>query len=206
MQNKTLVSKSLFKQLFAQQIPLGLIRRLFRLCGPLRRRPAEITPVELIMSLVFHVLAGAGTLAQHLKQLTSKSITDSALSQRRTILPWQIFESLLEAALSPKADVKKHPQAFYHGLRLWGLDGSRFSVANTPQVKAQMSKSVSRRMKAAFAKVGVAVLVELGLHHPIAAAIGPREESEMVLAGQVLDRLPEDSLLIADRYMECRSF
>jgi len=200
MQKKTLVSNSLFKQLFAQQIPLGLIRQLFRLCGPARRCPAKITPVELIMSLVFHILAGAGTLAHHLKQLTGKSITDSALSQRRTVLPWQIFESLLEAALSPKADVKKHPWAFYHGLRLCGLDGSRFSVANTAQVKAQMTKSVSRRRKAAFAKVGVAVLVELGLHNPIAAAVGPREESEMVLAEQLLDRLPEQSLLIADRY------
>lgn len=200
MQNKTRVSNSLFKQLFAQTIPLGLIRRLFRLCGPARRCPAKITPVELIMGLVFHILAGAGTLAQHLKQLTGKSITDGALSQRRAVLPWQVFESLLEAALSPKADPKKHPGAFYHGLRLCGLDGSRFSVANTPQVKAQMSKSVSRRMKAAFAKVGVAVLVELGLHNPIAAAIGPREQSEMVLAEQLLDRLPEHSLLIADRY------
>ncbi len=200
MQNKTAVSNSLFKQLFAQLIPLGLIRQLFRVCGPARRCPAKITPVELIMGLVFHILAGAGTLAQHFKQLTGKSITDGALSQRRTVLPWQIFESLLEAALSPKADVKKHPRAFYHGLRLCGLDGSRFSVANTPQVKEQMSKSVSRRMKAAFAKVGVAVLVELGLHNPIAAAVGPREESEMALAEQLLDRLPEHSLLIADRY------
>ena len=57
MQNKTLVSNSFFKQLFAQTVPLALIRRLFRLCGPARRCPAKITPVELIMSLVFHVLA-----------------------------------------------------------------------------------------------------------------------------------------------------
>ena len=53
---------------------------------------------------------------------------------------------------------------------------------------------------AAFAKVGVAVLVELGLHNPIAAAIGPKDESEMVLSRQLLDRLPEKSLLISDRY------
>jgi hypothetical protein len=46
----------------------------------------------------------------------------------------------------------------------------------------------------------VAVLVELGLHNPIAAAIGASEESEMVLSRQLLDRLPENSLLISDRY------
>jgi hypothetical protein len=40
----------------------------------------------------------------------------------------------------------------------------------------------------------------LGLHNPIAAAIGASEESEMILSRQVLDRLPENSLLISDRY------
>jgi hypothetical protein len=67
-------------------------------------------------------------------------------------------------------------------------------------VKQRLKKAKSRRFRAAFAKVGVAVLVELGLRNPIAAAIGPRDESEMVLARQLLDRLPEKSLLISDRY------
>lgn len=152
------------------------------------------------MSLVFHLLAGAGTLAGHVRDLTGKTISDSALSQRRLNLPWIIFEMILESALAPKAKLKEHPEAFYKGLRLCGLDGSRFSVANTPQIKAEMNKANTRRFKAAFAKVGVAVLVELGLHNPIAAAIGARDESEMVLARQLLDRLPENSLLVSDRY------
>ncbi len=152
------------------------------------------------MSLVFHVQAGAGTLSQHVRELTGKSVTDSALSQRRSNLPWQMFETLMEETLHPKAQQKLHPEAFYKGLLACGLDGSRFSVANTPQIKACMFKPDSRRFQAAFAKVGVAVLVELGLHNPIAAAIGPKEESEMVLSRQVLDRLPEKSLLISDRY------
>jgi hypothetical protein len=152
------------------------------------------------MGLVFHVLGGAGTLAEHVRQVTGKSITDGALSQRRTGLPWMIFEMIMEEGLTPKACPQTHPEAFYEGLRLCGLDGSRFSVANTPQVKENLSKANTRRLKAAFAKVGVAVLVELGLHNPIAAAIGPRDESEMVLSRQLLDRLPEKSLLISDRY------
>jgi hypothetical protein len=152
------------------------------------------------MGLVFHVLGEAGTLAEHVRQVTGKSITDGALSQRRTGLPWLVFEMILEEALTPKARLQDHPEAFYQGLRLCGLDGSRFSVANTPQVKESLSKAKSRRHQAAFAKVGVAVLVELGLHNPIAAAIGPKEESEMVLSRQLLDRLPAKSLLISDRY------
>ena len=152
------------------------------------------------MGLVFHVLAGAGTLAEHVKTLTGKSITDGALSQRRLSWAWQIFEKILEAALRPKADPRKHPQAFYRGLRLCSADGSLLSIANTPQVKKTMRKAKSRRAKAAFAKVGVVVLLELGIRNPLAAAIGRGGESEMVLARQLLAYLPEKSLFLGDRY------
>ena len=142
----------------------------------------------------------AGTLAQHVKELTGKSITDGALAQRRALLPLAIFEQLMSAALTPKAEPARHPDAFYQGLRLCGVDGSSFSVTNTPQVKKQMRKARSRRGRAAFPKVGVAVMVELGLHNPLAAALGAQGESEMVLAKQVLSAQPEQSLLINDRY------
>ena len=44
------------------------------------------------------------------------------------------------------------------------------------------------------------MLLELGIRNPIAAAIGPKEESEMVLSRQLLAKLPEKSLFLADRY------
>jgi hypothetical protein len=111
-----------------------------------------------------------------------------------------VFEALMAAALQPQAQPQKHPEAFYHGLRLCGVDGSTFSVTNTPQVKKQMRKAKSRRGRAAFPKVGVAVLVELGLHNPLAAALGAQGESEMVLAQRVLTAQPAQSLLLGDRY------
>ena len=106
----------------------------------------------------------------------------------------------MAAALKPKADPIRHPDAFYHGLRLCGVDGSLFSVSNTPQVKKQMRKARSRRGRAAFPKVGAAVMVELGLHNPLAAALGAKGESEMTLARQVLAAQPARSLLLGDRY------
>ena len=200
MQKQASISSSTFKGLFNRFLPAKVISRWFRLHGPAKRRKPIISCSQLVMGLVFHVLAGAGTLAEHVRQLTGKAITDSALSQRRTGVPWMVFEMIMEEALVPKARPKQLPEAFYQGLRLCGLDGSLFSVANTPQVKERLSKAKTRRHKAAFAKVGVAVLVELGLHNPIAAAIGPKEESEMVLSRQLLDRLPAKSLLLSDRY------
>lgn len=200
MRTKTTVPVATFKALFQELIGWSFICALFLRCGVRRRRPPTLSAVELIQGLVFHVVAEAGTLAQHVKQLTGKDITDGALAQRRALLPPALFEQLMSAALKPKAVPGQHPEAFYHGLRLCGVDGSLFSVTNTPQVKKQMRKARSRRGRAAFPKVGVAVMVELGLHNPLAAALGANGQSEMVLAKQVLAAQPEWSLVINDRY------
>lgn len=193
-------SKSAFAPLIGQLLPAGPINRIFKQVGLVERGARCITPVELIRGMVFHVLQGAGTLAQHMKRLTGKNITDGALSQRRAILPWAIFETIMGAALRPKANAQKHPEAFYRGLRLCGLDGSRASVANTPQTKESLLKAESRRHKAAFAKISVVTVVELGIHNPIAAAVGPKNESEAVLSQRLWSQLPERSLLLMDRY------
>ena len=200
MQKAPGLAPSLFDELFAQLLSVSLISRLFRKWGPGKRRAFKLTPRQLLMGMVFHAMSGAGTLAEHVNQLTGISISNSALSQRRSNLCWEIFEAILNVALKPRAEKKKHPSAFYAGLLLCGVDGSQFSIANTPQVKQRMKKAKSRRRRAAFAKVGVGVLVELGIHNPIAAAIGTKGESEMVFAKKILAYLPEDSLLIGDRY------
>ncbi len=200
MQKKTTLSNSQFIALFRLLVPTSLISRLFRRFGPARRRPPTISPRELITGLVFHFLAGLGTLAEHMTLLTGKRISDSALSQRRSDLDWRIFETILSESLKPKAKPTLHSDAFYKGLRLCGADGTLFSVANTPQVKTKMKKARNRRSRAAFAKVGMVVLVELGLHNPIAAAIDSHGKSEAYLSDQVSDKLPEKSLYLADRY------
>lgn len=200
MRTKALVSVPTFKALFEEAIPSRRIAALLRDCGVRRRCPPIISTVKLIQGLVFHVVAEAGTLAQHVKALTAKPITDGALSQRRALLPAALFEQIMTEALKPKAQPAQHPGAFYHGLRLCGLDGSQFSVTNTPQVKKQMRKARTRRGRAAFPKVGTAVMVELGLHNPLAATMGAEGESEMVLARRVLSAQPEKSLLVMDRY------
>ena len=116
-------------------------------------------------------------------------------------MPWEVFAALLEAALVPLAEPALHPEAFYAGRRLVGIDGTQFSCGNTPRILGTMTKAASRRFEAAFAKLGCAVLVELRTHAPLAAAISAPDlaESESALAGELLRRLPADSLLLGDR-------
>jgi hypothetical protein len=70
---------------------------------------------------------------------------------------------------------------------------------NTPQVQATTTKAKTRRGRAAFAKLCVAVLLEVGVHNPLAAAIARHGESELALARRLFAQLPKGALLLADR-------
>lgn len=169
------------------------------------RRP-RVPLAKVLPALVFHCMNAAGTLAEHFAQLFEDPLSDSSLSERRTRLPWEVFTELMRLGLRTLAQAATHPEAFWRGWRLVALDGTQFSLTNTPQVKATARKAKSRRGRAAFAKITAGVLLELGLHNPLAAAIGRGGQSEWALALELLARLPAQALLLADRLHGCAAF
>jgi hypothetical protein len=161
---------------------------------------------KVLPALVFHVMNVAGTLAEHFAQLFPDALCDSSLSERRTRLPWEVFTELMRLGLRTLAQAATHPEAFWRGWRLVALDGTQFSLTNTPQIKATVRKAKSRRGRAAFAKITAGVLLELGLHNPLAAAIGRGGQSEWALALELLAQVPAQALLLADRLHGCAAF
>lgn len=164
-----------------------------------QRSDIKVSDAGVIMGRIFHFMQRGGDAATHTAQISGRRISGAGITQRSQALGVEIFEWIMAEILGPKGDPRRHPDAFYRGLRLVGIDGTLFSMFNTPSVLKQLSKAVSRRMKAAFAKLGVVCLVELGTHRPIAAAIAHDGESEMALARRLIGSMPVNSLLLADR-------
>lgn len=164
-----------------------------------RGRKARVPLDQILQALTFHVAQGAGTLAEHFFELFQESLADSSWADRRRRLPWEVFADLMRRALRPIATRRRHPEAFWRGWRVLALDGTQYSVMNTPQVSATTTKATSRRGRAAFAKLGVAVLLEVGVHNPLAGAIARHGESELALARRLFAQLPTRAVLLADR-------
>jgi hypothetical protein len=160
---------------------------------------------QLLPALTFLVMQDAGTLGEHFFELFGQPLADSSWSDRRRRLPWDIFAELMRRVLRPRA-TRNHAGAFWRRWRLLALDGTQFSLTNTRQILAGRPKTRSRRGRAAFAKLPATVLVELGLHNPVAAAIGREGESEWALALQLLPHLPTGALVLADRLYGCAAF
>jgi len=191
-----------------QRIPLESLTQLEALRRHSAGRPAyKLSRAELLVGLLFHfTLHLSGTLAEHLVLLTGIRMAESSLSQRRMALPFEVFDQLLQRILRPLAQVRKHAEGFYKGLRLVAIDGVNFSLPNTTDVKARCRKGGNQRGRAAFAKFPCAVLLELALHNPLAARLGRQGESEWRLAKRLLSQLPRRCLLLGDRMYGCADF
>lgn len=170
-----------------------------------RGRKPRVPLTDLLAALTFHVMQGAGTLAEHFAYLYDESLADSSWADRRARLPWDIFAELMRRVLRPKA-TRRQRDAFWRGWRLVALDGTQFSLTNTPQITATTKKARTRHGRAAFAKLTTAVLLEVGLHNPLAAGIGRHGESEWALAQRLLAQLPKGALLLGDRLYGVAAF
>jgi hypothetical protein len=196
------------------QAPTSFLEAWDQLGGPAdlpplprrRGRKPRVPLRQLLPALTFHVMHGAGTLAQHFDQLFGVPLSDSSWSARRTRLPWDVFADLLRRMLRPLATGRRHPEAFWRGWRLVALDGTQFSLPNTPQITATVPKAKTRRGRAAFAKLPTVALVELGLHNPLAAAIGRPGQSEWELACGLVAQVTTGMLVLADRLYGCGAF
>ena len=169
-------------------------------------RPAyKLSVAELLSAILFHfTFSSAGTLAQHLMLLVGTKMAESSLSQRRQALPFEVFRELMRLMLRPLE--APCAQGTYQELRLVALDGVSFSLPNTPEVNAQLIKGSNQHGKAAFAKLQCSVLVELLPHNPLAACLGLEGQSEWKLSHGLLDHLPKNCLLLADRLYGCGAF
>jgi hypothetical protein len=193
------VKAGTFLEVMAQVVAPQLWEGVCANHAPVPRRPAKLSAAQVVSGLVYHQLQPAGTLAGHAEQLHGVKMSESAHAQRRRVLPAQLFDELMQAALRPLAEPGRHPEAFYRGWRLVGIDGTEWSATNTPAIRAALPKAASRRLASAFAKLRLVSLVELGVHAPLAAAAGPVSEGELSLAAKLWPQMPERSLLIADR-------
>jgi hypothetical protein len=149
----------------------------------------------------------AGTFGQHLWILFSIHMAESSLSERRQALPFEVFEELLQRVLRRIEKLKNKGQAYYRQWRLVAIDGVIFSLANNESIqRSGCRKGGNQHGQAGFAKLPCAVLLELVMHNPLAAAIGRNGESEWKLAQRLIQAVPSGCLLLTDRLYGCGAF
>lgn len=122
----------------------------------------------------------------------------SNLCEGRQRLGVEPVQRLAQRVIRPLA-TPQTPGAFYRDFRLVGVDGTIEDAPDTPANEERFGRSSGGRGDGAFPQVRKVSLVELGTHVEFAIAIGGWHDAEQTLAETLFDKIPPDSLLLADR-------
>lgn len=127
------------------------------------------------------------------------SIAKSSVSEMRGKIGYVPLQKLIDQACVPLADKKRHPDAFYCGLRLVAIDGSNLEVSDEADNIKAFGYPGSRTGHAGYPQAQCAVLVECASHAIIAANLGAYRSSEWSICAPLLNRLDASMLCLADR-------
>ena len=130
---------------------------------------------------------------------TETTIAKSSISQMRTKIGYQPLQSLVNEACVPLAEAKRHPDAFYAGLRLVALDGSNLEVPDEADNIKAFGYPGSRTGHAGYPQAQCAVLIECATHAVLAANLGAYRTAEWTICQPLLAHLHAGMLCLADR-------
>lgn len=141
-----------------------LILDLCRLLGH-RFRRGTLDPVHTIHLFLMQVLHG-NTAITHLRHLSPRSFTASAYCQARQRLPVELFRRLVRTITDAMFDALECPSP-NPGLRGRGrgrvimLDGSSFSMPDTPQLMDRFGHPTGQKRGCAFPVAHLMMMIDL---------------------------------------------
>jgi len=187
----------------AEHIPTDLIDEVLTRTGRMqqrvRRLPARVTVLFILTLSLFSGMGYRGVW----RELTHSGAADagpvpssSGLTRARRRIGVAPLRELFARLRGPRA-TSAVPGAFLAGLRLVSWDGTQLDVADSAANNAVFVPARNRRGIAAFGKVRLMMLIEVGTHAVIDAVFGT--ESEQVLAHRLRPALAPGMLLLGDR-------
>ena len=123
----------------------------------------------------------------------------AAISHARDRLGPEPMAKLFDRIAVPLAE-KDTPGCWLAGRRLVAIDGTCLDLADTPANDGVFGRpGVNKGERSAFPQARVVALAECGTHAMFEVVIGPYTTSENALTADLLDRLAQGMLALADR-------
>jgi hypothetical protein len=160
-------------------------------------RDCLLTPVAILRWFVIQVLHG-NTALNHVSLLAGRSFTDAALCQARARLPLAAYRAVLRGlteALAPDTQ----SQGTWRGHRTFLVDGSSFSMPDTPELRAHFGTSGRAKPGCSFPVARILALFHAGTGLLLDVLASPLRAHEMASVGGVHPHLGPGDVLVGDR-------
>jgi hypothetical protein len=170
-----------------------------RICDYLRYswRERILDPVTTVHVFLLQILHG-NTACTALSRLAGVVFTASAYCDARMRLPLALFEDLLQGvcdALYPEVQ----DCARWHGHRTWTLDGSSFSMPDTPALQAHFGQPSNQGQGCGFPVAHLLALFHAGTGLLQRVLVSPLRTHDLRHAAIMHPELEEGDILLADR-------
>jgi Transposase DDE domain len=160
-------------------------------------RKRILDPVTTIHVFLVQILHG-NTACTALSRLAGVAFTSGAYCGARMRLPLALFEQLLQRvcdALHPEIQ----DDARWHGHRTWILDGSSFSMPDTPALQNHFGQPTNQAKGCGFPVAHMLALFHAGTGLLLQVLASPMRTHDMRHAATMHPELAEGDILLVDR-------
>ncbi len=160
-------------------------------------RERVLDPVTTVHVFLLQILHG-NTACTALPRLAGLAFTATAYCQARGRLPLALFEDLLQHvcdALFPEVQETGR----WHGHRTWYLDGSSFSMPDTPELQKCFGQPSAQAKGCGFPVAHLLALFHAGTGLLLRVLPSPLRTHDMRHAAMMHPELAADDILLADR-------
>jgi hypothetical protein len=186
------------KDRFNDSVPATLIRRLCQDLG-YRWRERELGPVVTTHLFLQQILHG-NTAVSHLRHLSGLSFTDSAYCQARSRLPLALLERLQRAVTGQlQSEADTDPTTNWLGHRVYLLDGSSFSMPDTPELQEHFGQPGGQAQGCGFPAAHLMVLFDAANGYLLQTEALPLRTHDMARAAALHQALRPHDVLVGDR-------
>ena len=185
-----------FKTDVAQALSPEVIRKVCEALGHCWRERV-LDPVATVHVFLLQILHG-NTACSALARLAGLSFTATAYCEARKRLPLTVFAVLLHRvcdALVPAMEKTGR----WHGHRTWTLDGSSFSMSDTPELQAHFGQPSAQAKGCGFPVAHMLALFHAGTGLLLHVFASPLRTHDMKYAATMHPNMEQGDILLADR-------
>lgn len=185
-----------FKADVGKALAAETIRKICEYLG-YRWRERVLDPVTTIHVFLLQILHG-NTACTALSRLAGVPFTAAAYCRARARLPLRLFQDLLEHvcdALFPEIQETGR----WHGHRTWSLDGSSFSMPDTPTLQEHFGQPGAQAKGCGFPVAHMLSLFHAGTGLLLRVLAAPLRTHDLRHAAAMHPELDEGDILLADR-------
>ena len=162
-----------------------------------RWRSCTLTPVVIVHWFVTQILLG-NTAVEHISLLAKRQFTGEAYCLARAALPLSVFQTVLRNLIHGLVPVTM-TEGLWKGHRTWLVDGSSFSMSDTPELQKAFGQPAAQKPGCGFPVAKILALFHAGTGMLIDIKPTPLRSHEMAGVADIHPSMKPNDIAIGDR-------